>query len=197
MQKLLLGTLNLGKIEELKNLLVGVGFEIVTPGDLELSLQVEEIGKTYLENATRKAVAYAASSGLPSLADDSGLEVQALDGAPGIFSARYSPKPGANDKDRRDYLLEQLRGSPKPWLARFHCTVVIASSEGEIHFAEGDCEGQILPVERGSGGFGYDPIFLIPELDKTMAELKMVEKNQISHRARAIKAILPRLLTFL
>lgn len=197
MQKLLLGTQNLGKIEELKDLLVGVGFEIGTPGDLELSLQVEEIGMTYLENATRKAAAYAASSGLPSLADDSGLEVQALDGAPGIFSARYSPKPGANDKDRRDYLLEQLRGSPKPWLARFHCTVVLASPEGELHFAEGDCEGQIIPVERGSGGFGYDPIFLIPELDKTMAELNMAEKNQISHRARAINAILPKLLTFL
>lgn len=197
MQKLLLGTRNLGKIEELKDLLVGVGIEIVTPEDLDLALDVEETGKTYLENATRKASSYAANSGMPTLADDSGLEVGALGGAPGIISARYSLKPGANDKDRRDYLLAQLQGRPKPWSARFHCTVVLASPGSETHFAEGNCEGEIIPVERGAAGFGYDPIFLIPEPDKTMAELSMVEKNQLSHRARAIKAILPTLLTFL
>jgi XTP/dITP diphosphohydrolase len=197
MQKLLLGTRNLGKIEELQDLLVDSGFEIVTPDHLELTLEVEETGSTYLENATRKASAYASISGLPSLADDSGLEVVVLGGAPGIISARYSPKPGADDKDRRQYLLAQLQGKPRPWSARFHCTIVLASPGGETHFAEGNCEGEIIPVERGEAGFGYDPIFLIPELDKTMAELSVVEKNQLSHRARAIKAILPTLLTFL
>jgi XTP/dITP diphosphohydrolase len=196
-QNLLLATRNQGKIEELKDLLHSVDFVLITPDDLDLELDVEESGQTYLENAARKAAAYAASSGLIAMGDDSGLEVKALDGAPGIYSARYSPKPGANDKDRRDYLLSQLQGSVKPWSARFHCTVALASPDGQIHFSEGDCAGEIIPVERGESGFGYDPIFLVSELDKTMAELSMAEKNQISHRARAIQALLPTLLAYL
>jgi XTP/dITP diphosphohydrolase len=197
MQNLLLATRNQGKIEELKDLLENVDLEIITPLELGLDLEVEESGKTYLENAARKAAAYRASSGLMALADDSGLEVKALGGAPGIYSARYSPKPGANDKDRRDYLLSQLQGSSKPWFARFHCTVSLASPDSEIHFSEGQCAGEIIPVERGDAGFGYDPIFLVSELDKTMAELSMAEKNQVSHRAGAIKALLPTLLAYL
>jgi XTP/dITP diphosphohydrolase len=197
MQKLLLATRNQGKIKELRDLLTRVEFEIVTADHLGLELEVEEIGKTYLENATRKAAAYATSSGLLSLADDSGLEVEAIDGAPGIRSARYSPQPGANDKDRREYLLSQLQGKPRPWSARFHCTVVLVLPEGDTHSAEGNCEGEIIPVERGTAGFGYDPIFLIHELNKTMAELSMQEKNQLSHRARAIQGILPNLLALL
>jgi XTP/dITP diphosphohydrolase len=185
MQNLLLATRNHGKIEELKGLLRIFEMELITPGDLGL------------ENATRKAAAFAASSGLMALADDSGLEVKALGGAPGIYSARYSPKPGADDKDRRDYLLSQLDGSSKPWLARFHCTVALALPDGEIHFSEGNCAGEIIPVERGDAGFGYDPIFLVSGLDKTMAELSMADKNQISHRAQAIKAMLPTLLAYL
>jgi XTP/dITP diphosphohydrolase len=196
-QNLLLATRNQGKIEELKDLLHSVDFVLITPDDLDLELDVEESGQTYLENAARKAAAYAASSGLIAMGDDSGLEVKALDGAPGIYSARYSPKPGANDKDRRDYLLSQLQGSVKPWSARFHCTVALASPDGQIHFSEGDCAGEIIPDERGESGFGYDPIFLVSELDKTMAELSMAEKNQISHRARAIQALLPTLLAYL
>jgi XTP/dITP diphosphohydrolase len=197
MQKLLLATNNQGKIEELKDLLRNVDMDIFTPGDLNLELEVEESGKTYLENAARKASAFAASSELLSLADDSGLEVNALSGAPGIYSARYSSKPGADDKDRRDYLLTRLQGSSKPWVARFHCTVALALPGGEIHFSEGNCVGEIVPEERGEAGFGYDPIFLLTELGKTMAELSMWEKNQISHRARAIKAMLPTLLAYL
>jgi XTP/dITP diphosphohydrolase len=197
MQNLLLATRNHGKIEELKGLLRNFEMELITPGDLGLELVVEESGQTYLENATRKAAAFAASSGLMALADDSGLEVKALGGAPGIYSARYSPKPGADDKDRRDYLLSQLDGSSKPWLARFHCTVALALPDGEIHFSEGNCAGEIIPVERGDAGFGYDPIFLVSGLDKTMAELSMADKNQISHRAQAIKAMLPTLLAYL
>lgn len=197
MQKLLLATRNQGKIKELMDLLISIDLEIVTPDDLGLTLEVEETGKTYLENATRKASVYAASSGILSLADDSGLEVEVLGGAPGIISARYSPQPGANDKDRRVYLLSQLQGKPQPWSARFHCTVALALPECDTHSAEGYCEGEIIPVERGSAGFGYDPIFLLPELNKTMAELGMDEKNQLSHRARAIRGILPKLLAIL
>lgn len=197
MRKLLLATGNQGKIKEMKALLQGVEAEILTPGDLDLVLQVEEAGKTYPENAARKAKAFAAAANMLTLADDSGLEVEALGGAPGIYSARYSPKSGATDKDHRDYLLQQLQRFPRPWAARFHCTVALASPGGEIHFTEGNCVGEIIAEERGEAGFGYDPVFLVSELGRTMAELSMVEKNKISHRSRAIKAMLPILLTHL
>jgi len=162
-----------------------------------LDLHVEESGQTYAENASRKALVYASASGLLTLADDSGLEVDALNGAPGLFSARYSPKTGATDKDRRDYLLKQLQGFSRPWPARFHCTVAIAAPEGVIHIANGICSGEIIPEERGESGFGYDPIFLVKNMERTMAELSMAEKNLISHRGRAIKATLPILLSYL
>ena len=191
MTKLLLATRNEGKIKELQELLQGLDAEILIPGQLGLKLDIAESGETYLENAAKKAAVYAAESKLPSLADDSGLEVNALSGAPGIYSARYSPKVGANDKDRRDYLIEQLQDQPKPWTAKFHCTVVLATPEGETHFAVGECRGEIIPEERGAAGFGYDPIFMVSNLGKTMAELNMAEKNQVSHRSRAIKAIWP------
>lgn len=197
MTKLLLATRNKGKLREMVDLLHTVKLEIITPADLELELDVEESGKTYAENAARKAFAYSQFSNYLALADDSGLEVEALGGAPGIYSARYSPKPGATDKDRRDYLLAQLQEISKPWSARFHCTVALAAPEGEIHYAEGFCEGEIISEERGEAGFGYDPVFLVSEVGKTMAELSMAEKNQISHRSRAVKAVLPNLLTYL
>ena len=197
MRKLLLATGNQGKINEIKALLQSVEAEILTPGDLDLVLQVEEAGKTYSENAARKAKAFAVEVNMLTLADDSGLEVEALRGAPGIYSARYSPKSGATDKDRRDYLLQQLQRFPRPWSAKFHCTVTLASPGGEIHFAEGNCAGEIIAEEKGEAGFGYDPIFLVSELGRTMAELSMAEKNQISHRSRAIKAMLPILHTYL
>ena len=194
MNKLLLATNNKGKIDELQELLKGLEAEILTPRNLDLDLDVIESGSTYLENAAKKAVAFAKSSGLLSLADDSGLEVAALDGAPGIYSARYSPKKGASDKDRRDYLLEQLKDRPRPWMARFHCTVVLAFPSGETHFADGECQGEIISQERGESGFGYDPIFLVAGMDRTMAELSMADKNKLSHRARAIQSIWPTLL---
>ncbi len=197
MRKVLLATGNQGKIRELKALLQSVQAEILTPAELGLELHVEEGGKTFAENATMKAKAFAEASDLLTLADDSGLEVEVLDGAPGIYSARYSPKRGATDKDRRGYLIDQLQTFPKPWSARFHCTVALASPGGEIHFADGHCQGEIIADERGEAGFGYDPIFLIGDLGRTMAELNLLEKNQISHRSQAIKAILPILLTYL
>ena len=195
MSKLLIATNNQGKVKELQKLLKDIGIELVTPAQIDLALDVVEDGNTYAENATKKAIAFANASGMISLADDSGLEVDALDGAPGLYSARYSPKSNATDADRRAYLLQNLQNKPRPWTARFHATIAIATQNGEIYLAEGICEGEIIPVERGTGGFGYDPIFLLSELGKTMAELSMDEKNRLSHRSKAVikaKAILSR-----
>ncbi len=191
MNKLLIATNNKGKVKELQDLLKDTGLELVTPAEINLNLEVEEDGATYAENAAKKARAFAQASGLISLADDSGLEVDALDGAPGLYSARYHPKPGANDADRRAYLLENLAGKPRPWTAHFHATIAIAIPEQDVQIVEGNCYGEIIPEERGSGGFGYDPIFFFPELNQTMAELEMDEKNRLSHRAKAVMNAIP------
>jgi len=191
MNKLLIATNNQGKVKELQDLFKDTGIQLVTPSQIHLELDVIEDGYTYAENATKKAIAFAKASGLVSLADDSGLEVDALDRAPGLYSARYSPKPGSTDADRRAYLLQNLQGKPRPWTARFHATIAITIPNGETYLAEGICEGEIIHEERGTGGFGYDPIFLLPELGKTMAELSMGEKNRLSHRARAVMNATP------
>lgn len=191
MKKLLLATENPGKIREMEKILAPLGLELITPRGLGLSLKVEEDGQNYAENAAKKARAYCAVSGLPCLADDSGLEVAALNGAPGLYSARYAPQPGASDADRRAYLLANLRGKPRPWLARFRATVAILAPGAELALSEGNCEGEIIAEERGQGGFGYDPIFFLPDLGKTMAELPEETKNRLSHRARAVEAALP------
>ncbi len=199
MNKLLIATNNQGKIKELHELLDELEIELITPSQIGLNLDVLEDGATYAENATKKALAFAQASGLISLADDSGLEVDALNGEPGLFSARYGTLPlnpeelggaggGQNklsDGERRMYLLKQLHGKPRPWIARFRAVIAIAK-DGNVQLFEGICEGEIIPEERGSGGFGYDPIFLLPEFGKTMAELPMEEKNRLSHRARAV-----------
>lgn len=205
MKQLLIATNNKGKIKELQDLLKDTDIELVTPAQISLDLDVIEDGRTYVENATKKAIAFANASGLPSVADDSGLEVDALDGAPGLYSARYGPPlalpsfsakmggggGGLTDKDRRLYLLQNLQVKPRPWTARFRATIAIAIPNGEIHLAEGICEGEIIPEERGTGGFGYDPIFLLQTLGKTMAELSMDEKNRLSHRAKAVMKAKP------
>jgi XTP/dITP diphosphohydrolase len=157
---------------------------------------VTEDGASYAENAAKKALAFAGASGLLTLADDSGLEVDALNGEPGLRSARYAPGPNPSDADRRRYLLSRLTPLPRPWSAHFHCTLAMARPGGEVEFAEGDCFGEVIPEERGHNGFGYDPIFWIPEMGCTMAELSSEVKNQISHRARAVQASLPLLQTF-
>lgn len=205
MNKLLIATNNKGKVEEIQDLLKDTGIGFVTPRDISLSLEVKEDGMTYAENATKKALTFAKASGLISLADDSGLEVDALGGAPGLYSARYGPPlslppfsrkmggdgGGRTDADRRALLLQNLQSTPLPWKAKFHATIAIASPSGEVDFAEGNCYGEIIPEERGLGGFGYDPIFLLPELGKTMAELNMEQKNRLSHRARAVIKAMP------
>jgi len=191
MKKLLIATNNQGKVKEIQALLKDTGIELVTPADIKLNLEVEEDGTTYAENASKKAIAFANASGLVSLADDSGLEVDALNGAPGIYSARYSPKPGADDADRRTYLLQNLKDKPRPWKAHFHATIAIAVPGKDVYLVEGNCYGEIIPEERGTNGFGYDPIFLFLEFGKTTAELEMTEKNRISHRARAVMNAIP------
>ncbi len=191
MSALLLATHNKGKIKELQSLLSFFETEIITPDQLELTILVEESGETYADNAALKAVAYARASRMLTLADDSGLEVDVLGGLPGIKSARFSSKPGAKDSDRRESLLQKLTSYPRPWIARFRCTVAIAIPSGELYFAEGVCPGEVIPEERGSGGFGYDPIFWLPTIRKTMAELSMEEKNRFSHRAMAVHAAIP------
>lgn len=191
MEKLLIATTNKGKIRELQTLLGDLGIWLITPDEIHLELLVEENGSTYAENATRKALAFARASRLISLADDSGLEVDALDGAPGIYSARYSSQPGTSDADRRAFLLQNLDGRLRPWMARFRATVAIANRYGDVKLFDGECSGEIIPEERGTGGFGYDPIFLFPELGMTMAELTEETKNCISHRARAVQAAKP------
>jgi XTP/dITP diphosphohydrolase len=162
-----------------------------------LNIEVDETGQTYVQNAALKALAFAKATGMLALADDSGLEVDALGGLPGLHSARFAPQPGAQDADRRAYLLERLQGNPRPWLARFRCVIAVAREAERPRFAEGVCQGEIIPEERGQNGFGYDPIFLIPDLGKTMAELSMEEKNQLSHRARAVLAARPILVEML
>jgi len=193
MLEILVATANRGKLHEIQSLLADLPLRLLIPADLGLSLEVAETGDTYAVNAALKATAFARLAGMLTLADDSGLEVDALGGLPGVRSARFSPLPGANDTDRRSYLLAQLGGKPRPWTAHFHCTVALVETDGEIAYFEGDCPGEIIPAERGSNGFGYDPIFLLPEMGRTMAELSTDEKNQLSHRARAIKAALPTL----
>jgi XTP/dITP diphosphohydrolase len=197
MSKLLIATNNRGKLVEIQALLQDLPVELVSPSQLGLALKVEESGRTYAQNAALKGLAFARASGLLTMADDSGLEVDALEGLPGLRSARFAPKEGANDADRRAYLLERLQGRPRPWEARFRCVIALATAAGETHFAEGVCPGEIIPEERGQNGFGYDPLFLIPELRRTMAELDMQEKNRLSHRARAIQAALPVLVELL
>jgi len=200
MNKLLIATNNEGKIKELHELLDDLGIELVTPSQIGLDLDVVEDGVTYAENASKKAIAFAQASGLTSLADDSGLEVDTLNGEPGLYSARYGSTDGnkLSDADRRKYLLSQLVGKPRLWTARFRAVIAIAIPSDHVTLSEakslvqnpiifeGICEGEIIPEERGTGGFGYDPIFLLPKFGKTMAELGMEEKNRLSHRARAV-----------
>lgn len=189
--KLLIATNNKGKRKEIQAVLQNLEIELVTPSDLGLELNVEEDGQTYAENAIKKALAFSAATGLTALADDSGLEVDALDGAPGLHSARYSSLPNASDADRRAILLLNLSRKPRPWTARFRATVAVASPGRDVQIVEGICPGEIIPVERGQGGFGYDPIFQVEGSDKTMAELEMEEKNRLSHRGRAVRNVIP------
>lgn len=191
MTSLLLASNNSGKLREIHDLLKDLSLNLVTPSQLGIFLDVEESGETYAENAALKAAAYATASGILTLADDSGLEVDILGGLPGLRSARFVPIPEATDADRRAYLLARLHGRSRPWLARFRCVIALAEPDGELYFAEGVCPGEIIPEERGQNGFGYDPIFLVSGTGSTMAELSLAEKNRLSHRASAVQSARP------
>ena len=183
--KLLLATNNAGKVKEFRSLLAGIPFDLVTLKEMGIAMAIEETGATYKENAQLKACVLAAQSGLLTLADDSGLEVAALHGAPGVMSARYAGENASND-ERIAYLLSKLIDVPQEnRTARFYCVIAIAKPEGTVQFCDGECRGLIAFTPFGQQGFGYDPVFYLPEFSKTMAELPADVKNKISHRARA------------
>jgi XTP/dITP diphosphohydrolase len=187
--KLLIATNNPGKTAEFRELLSPlVGVALVTPDELGLRLDPVEDAADYCGNAAIKARAFYQAGGIPCLADDSGLEVDALGRAPGLRSARFGGLSGRPDAERRRLLLDLLREFPLPWRARFVCCLAFAPGEQDMLTWEGVCRGEIIPSERGEGGFGYDPIFLVEGTRQTMAELPMAEKNRISHRARAVRA---------
>ena len=190
--RLLVASNNGGKIREIRALLNGV--DVVCPDDLNLNLEVEETGSTFVANAALKAHAFASETGLIALADDSGLQVDALDGAPGVFSARYGGI-GLDDVGRYRLLLKHMEAFPDPQQrsARFCCTLFVAAPDGRTCQAEGTCEGGIAHAPSGQHGFGYDPIFFLPEHDCTMAELAAQQKNALSHRAKALQAVYPAL----
>ena len=183
--KLLVGSNNRGKLREYAELLKGLPFELTSLSEQGITEEVEETGSNLKQNAIHKATAYAKLSGLTTMADDSGLEVDALGGEPGPLSRRYAGD-NVSDEERNDYLLVKLRNIP--WdkrTARFRAVIAIATPDGKVKTCEGVCEGIIAFDAKGKEGFGYDPIFYLPELDKRMAELSLAEKNRISHRAKA------------
>jgi XTP/dITP diphosphohydrolase len=187
MAKLLLATTNRGKIGEYRSLLNGLPFELVTPGEVGVNIDVEEKYPSYEDNASVKAKTYAGASHLITLADDSGLEVDVLGGEPGIRSARAAGE-AAGDKERIKHLLARLRGVPlEKRTARFKCVIAIATPEGRTEMCHGECPGLIALEPSGENGFGYDPVFYLPEFKKTIAELPLDIKNRISHRGKAAR----------
>ena len=186
-QPLLVATRNRGKLEELTSLLADVPMRLVSLDDVGIDDEVEETGDTFEENAVLKATAYTKASGLTTLADDSGLEVDALGGEPGVRSARYAG-PDADDEMRVGFLLGKLRDTPTGGRqARFRCVIAVAGPYGSVRTFAGACEGVIAGAPRGRNGFGYDPVFVFPETGRTMAELSAEEKAAVSHRGKAAR----------
>jgi len=185
MRKLLLATTNRGKAAEYRSLLRGLDFDLVTLDQAGISQDVDEVHPTFEENARLKAVHYAGLSGLLTLADDSGLEVDALGGEPGVRSSRYAGD-NASDSDRVNFLLKKLKNVPQSRRqAKFRCVIAIAEPNGKVQLTEGECRGFIALEPKGTNGFGYDPVFYVPEYGKTIAEMPAELKNEISHRGRA------------
>ena len=188
--KLVLASRNRGKLREIVPLLAGLGFDLVTVDEVAPDCELREDGATFEDNALAKARQAAAATGLAAIADDSGLEVDALGGAPGVYSARYAGLP-SDDTRNNAKLLEALRDVPAPRRgARFRCVAAFVDPGAGVELARsGDCAGEILAQPRGDLGFGYDPLFLVPALGRTMAELPLDEKNRLSHRAAAFRAL--------
>ncbi len=185
MSKVLVATRNPGKLREYLALFHGTAFEITDLNSEGIDVEISETGSTFAENATLKAIAYSGYSSLPVVADDSGLEVDALGGEPGVNSARYAG-PEATDQQRTSLLVRKLEGVPiDKRTARFRAVIAVADKGRTVGVFEGTCEGLISLEPAGVQGFGYDPVFYVPELGKTMAELSMDEKNRLSHRGKA------------
>ncbi len=188
---LLVATRNEGKVEELASLIGDLVIEWLSLDDMEIELRVEESGGTFQKNAIIKALAYSKESGMLTLADDSGLEVDALDGRPGVRTARYGGV-SLTPRQRYELLLRELRDVPEEMRsARFRCVIALAHPNGLAGVASGTCEGFIAMEPVGSGGFGYDPVFYLPDQGMTMAQLSAAEKHRISHRGKAIAGIAP------
>lgn len=197
MQKLLIATHNQGKLREYVALLADLPLTVTSLKQEGVTTDVDETGQTFVENALLKATAYAQMTGLLTWADDSGLEVDPLDGRPGVYSARYGG-PGLTDQQRYQQVLSELQPLPKPWTARFRCVVALAFPDGRVETVDDHVEGLITETARGDHGFGYDPVFFLPAFGCTMAELTPTQKNAISHRgkaARLARQLLSTLLT--
>ena len=193
--RFVLATHNPGKLREMGEILKDFGIEVVSPRDLGITVDVEETGTTFAENAMLKAKAICKEANLPAIADDSGLCVDALNGAPGVYSARYGGE-GLDDRGRYMLLLSSLRGAPTR-AAHFACAVACAFPNGDTLTAEGRCDGSIAYAPLGEGGFGYDPVFLLPGTGKTFGQLTQEEKSAVSHRGRALKDFAGKLETYL
>ncbi len=180
-RRLVIASGNAGKLREYRELLAGTGFELVA-----FDSEVDEVGETYSDNARLKAETASSRSGLPALGDDSGVEVEALGGFPGLRSARLGP----TQEERTGELLRRLEAKARPWNARFVCVVALAAPGRPTQVFEGECRGEIVPEWRGQAGFGYDPVFLVPGTGKTFGEMAPEEKRLYSHRARAARALL-------
>jgi XTP/dITP diphosphohydrolase len=192
--KILLATRNPGKLREVRNLLSPKGIQVESLSEFEIPVEIVEDGATFLENARKKAWAIAEAAGLPVLADDSGLVVRAVGGHPGVRSARYAG-PGASDAENNRKVLDALRGQPAARRrASFVCAMVLAVPGRGEFTSEGRLDGEILEAPRGAGGFGYDPIFAVGPDGRTLAEMSVEEKNRISHRSIALRALLPTIL---
>ena len=196
-EDVVLGTNNQGKAREFQALLGSEEFSLLSWKDFDKPITVVEDGETFLENAMKKAEETARVTGLLAIADDSGLEVDYLKGAPGVYSARYAGAE-ATDQDNYEKLLEELKEVPdEQRVARFVCVIAVCSPDGTKDWVEGECRGVITDAPRGGQGFGYDPVFYFPALGKTFAEISAEEKNQVSHRAEAIRKLRPVLKKFL
>lgn len=193
--KFVLASKNPNKLKEMQEILSGLGVEVISEPEAGVDVEVEETGSTFEENAVLKAKAVCKASGLPAIADDSGLCVDALGDGPGVYSARYGG-PGLNDKGRYELLLDGMRGQLDRGARFVSCVCCIFPDGGGIG-ARGECAGLIAHAPRGEGGFGYDPIFLVPELKKTFAQLTAEEKNAVSHRGKALAAFKEKLAAYL
>ena len=193
--KLVLASQNQKKLKEMSQILNELGVEICLQSDVGVSIDVEETGTTFEENSLLKAMAVMEATGLPAIADDSGLCVDALGGAPGVYSARYGGE-GLDDVGRYRLLLENMRGQ-SPRTCRFVSVITCCFPTGEVLVARGECEGTVAFAPMGDGGFGYDPIFFLPQLKKTFSQITQEEKNQISHRGCAMEIFQQKLTEFL